>query len=99
MSIFLSYTCSKMPEMWEEGEMEIELLCHSLTLCLWLSGTQNIMTMDMGRFKILTKLMVCLYFHGGQSVQVRACTSASGWTIGGHWAHTQKGAFRKLRCW
>ena len=37
----------------------------ALTLCLWLSGTQNIMTMDMGRFKILMKHMVCLYFCGG----------------------------------
>lgn len=99
MGIFLSYTCRKMPEMWEQGEMEIELLCSSLTLCLWLSGTQNIMTMDMGRFKILMKLMVCLYFHGGQSVQVSACRSASDRIIGGCQSHTQRGASRKPRCW
>ena len=41
------------------------------------------MTMDMGRFKILMKLMVCLYFHGGQNVQVSARESAGDWIIGG----------------
>ena len=52
----------------EAFEREIKLEhggCIALILCLWLSGTQNIMTMDMGRFKILMKHMVCLYFCGG----------------------------------
>lgn len=51
-----------------------------LTLCLWLSGIQNIMTMDMGRFKILMKHMVCLYFCGGAE-----CSSKylrEGWMTG-----------------
>lgn len=67
----------------EGGETETDLLSSSLTLCLWLSGIQNIMTMDMGRFKILTKLMVCLYFCGGQKVQVSARDRAGDWIIGG----------------